>query len=153
MTGVQTCALPICRELGIGITAYGVLSRGLIGGNWKPGASAEELGPFRAHSPRFAGANAEANAAMVERLGQVAAGLGLSPAQAAIAWVAAQGDDIVPVVGARTRVRLAEAVAAMKGALGADGVAAIEAAVPRDAVAGERYAAQQMAMLDSEKTT
>ena len=149
--GIEDAILPTCRELGIGITAYGVLSRGLIGGNWKPGASAEDLGPFRAHSPRFAGANAEANFAMVERLGQVAAGLGLSPAQAAIAWVAAQGDDIVPVVGARTRTRLAEAVAAMQDALGAHAVRAIEAAVPRDAVAGERYAAQQMAMLDSEK--
>ena len=149
--GIEDTILPTCRELGIGITAYGVLSRGLIGGNWKPGASAAELGPFRAHSPRFAGANAEANVALVERLGTVAAGLGLSPAQAAIAWVAAQGDDIVPVVGARTRTRLAEAVAAMQDALGADGVAAIEAAVPRDAVSGERYAAQQMAMLDSER--
>ena len=149
--GIEDTILPTCRELGIGITAYGVLSRGLIGGNWKPGASTAELGPFRAHSPRFAGANAEANVALVERLGTVAAGLGLSPAQAAIAWVAAQGDDIVPVVGARTRTRLAEAVAAMQDALGADGVAAIEAAVPRDAVSGERYAAQQMAMLDSER--
>ena len=149
--GIEDAILPTCRELGIGITAYGVLSRGLIGGNWKPGASAEDLGPFRAHSPRFAGANAEANFAMVERLGRVAADLGLSPAQAAIAWVAAQGDDIVPVVGARTRTRLAEAVAAMQDALGVGDVAAIEAAVPRDAVAGERYAAQQMAMLDSEK--
>ncbi len=149
--GIEDAILPTCRELGIGITAYGVLSRGLIGGNWKPGASAADLGPFRAHSPRFNGPNAEANFAMVERLGRVAADLGLSPAQAAIAWVAAQGDEIVPVVGARTRTRLAEAVAAMQDALGVGDVAAIEAAVPRDAVAGERYAAQQMAMLDSEK--
>ena len=149
--GIEDAILPTCRELGIGVTAYGVLSRGLIGGSWKPGASAEELGPFRAHSPRFNGANAEANTAMVEKLGQVAAGLGLSPAQAAIAWVAAQGDDIVPLVGARTRTRLAEEITAMKDALGKDDLAAIEVAVPRGAVAGERYAAQQMAMLDSEK--
>ena len=150
--GIEDAILPTCRELGIGITAYGVLSRGLIGGNWRPGASAAELGPFRAHSPRFAGANAEANAALIERLGEVSAGLGLSPAQAAIAWVAAQGDDIVPVVGARTRTRLAEAITAMQDMLATDAMAAIEAAVPRDAVAGERYAAQQMAMLDSERT-
>ena len=151
--GIEDEILPTCRELGIGITAYGVLSRGLIGGNWRPGASADELGPFRAHSPRFAGANAEANFALVERLREVAAGLGLSPAQAAIAWVAAQGDDIVPVVGARTLTRLAEAVAAMADALTTEGVAAIEAAVPRGAAAGERYAAPQMAMLDSERRT
>ena len=151
--GIEDEILPTCRELGIGITAYGVLSRGLIGGNWRPGASADELGPFRAHSPRFAGANAEANFALVERLREVATGLGLSPAQAAIAWVAAQGDDIVPVVGARTRTRLAEAVAAMADALTTEGVAAIEAVVPRGAAAGERYAAPQMAMLDSERRT
>ena len=71
--GIEDAILPTCRELGIGITAYGVLSRGLIGGNWRPGASAAELGPFRAHSPRFAGANAEANAALIERLGEVSA--------------------------------------------------------------------------------
>lgn len=149
--GIEDAILPTCRELGIGITAYGVLSRGLIGGNWKPGASADELGPFRAHSPRFAGANAEANFALIEKLREVADGLGLSPAQAAIAWVAAQGADIVPVVGARTRVRLAEAVAAFAVELAPESVAKIEVAVPRGAVAGERYAAQQMNMLDSEK--
>ena len=149
--GIEDAILPTCRELGIGITAYGVLSRGLIGGNWKPGASAAELGPFRAHSPRFNGPNAEANFALIEKLGEISAGLGLSPAQAAIAWVAAQGEDIVPVVGARTRARLAEAIAAMETPLGADAVAAIEQAVPRGAAAGDRYAAPQMAMLDSER--
>ena len=149
--GIEDAVLPTCRELGIGITAYGVLSRGLIGGNWKPGASADELGPFRAHSPRFAGANAEANFALVQKLREVADGLGLSPAQAAIAWVAAQGPDIVPVVGARTHARLAEAVSAIQAELTPEAAAAIEVAVPRGAVAGERYAAPQMAMLDSEK--
>ena len=149
--GIEDAILPTCRELGIGITAYGVLSRGLIGGNWKPGASADELGPFRAHSPRFAGANAEANFALIEKLREVADGLGLSPAQAAIAWVAAQGTDIVPVVGARTHARLAEAVTAIQAELTPEAAAAIEVAVPRGAVAGERYAAPQMAMLDSEK--
>jgi aryl-alcohol dehydrogenase-like predicted oxidoreductase len=148
---IEDAILPTCRELGIGVTAYGVLSRGLIGGNWRPGATADELGPFRAHSPRFNGANAEANFALMERLREVAEGLGLSPAQAAIAWVAAQGSDIVPVVGARTRTRLAEAVTAIEAELSAESAAAIEVAVPRGAVAGERYAAPQMAMLDSEK--
>ncbi len=149
--GIENAILPTCRELGIGITAYGVLSRGLIGGNWKPGSSAAELGPFRSHSPRFAGANAEANFALIERLAKVASGLGLSPAQAAIAWVAAQGTDIVPVVGARTPVRLAEAIEAINAELSGESVHAIETAVPRGSVAGDRYAAPQMAMLDSEQ--
>ena len=149
--GIEDDILPTARELGIGITAYGVLSRGLIGGSWQPGASAADLGPLRAHSPRFAAANAEANFAMVEKLREVATGLGLSPAQAAIAWVAAQGPDIVPVLGSRTRARLAEAVTAISTELSNEAAATIEAAVPRDAVAGDRYAAPMMAMLDSEK--
>ncbi len=149
--GIEDEILPTCRELGIGVTAYGVLSRGLIGGNWRPGASAEELGAFRAHSPRFAGANAEANHDLMAKLGEVAEGLGLSPAQAAIAWVVAQGSDIIPIIGSRTRTRLAEAITAMNTELSRENAAAIEAAVPRGAVAGERYAAPQMAMLDSEK--
>ena len=149
--GIEDEILPTARELGIGITAYGVLSRGLIGGSWKPGADAAELGPLRAHAPRFAAANAEANFALVERLREVASGLGLSPAQAAIAWVAAQGDDIVPVIGSRKPARLAEAVTAINAELPREALAAMEAAVPRDAVAGERYAAPMMAMLDSEK--
>lgn len=149
--GIEDAILPTCRELGIGITAYGVLSRGLIGGSWKPGASAAELGPMRAHSPRFQGANADANFSLVQKLGEVAEGLGISPAQAAIAWVAAQGDDIVPVLGARTRTRLAEAVGAMEVTLDQEALDAIESAAPRGAVAGDRYAAPMMAILDSEK--
>lgn len=149
--GIEDSILPTCRELGIGITAYGVLSRGLIGGSWRPGASAADLGAMRAHSPRFAAANADANFAMVERLRETASAFGLTPAQAAIAWVAAQGQDIVPVVGARTRTRLAEAIVAIETELSSEFVAAIETAVPRDAVAGDRYAAPMMAMLDSER--
>ena len=150
--GIEDAILPTCRELGIGITAYGVLSRGLIGGNWKPGGSASDLGPFRAHSPRFNGSNGEANFAMVERLGEVAKDMGLTPAQAAIAWVVAQGEDIVPIIGARTRSRLADAVAAVGRALSPDDIAAIEAVVPRSGAAGDRYAAPLMALLDSEKS-
>ncbi|MEY2926562.1 MAG: Aldo-keto reductase YhdN, partial [Pseudomonadota bacterium] len=149
--GIEDDILPTCRELGIGVTAYGVLSRGLIGGNWRPGSSAGELGPFRAHSPRFAGANAEANFALIERLGQVAHGFGLSPAQAAIAWVAAQGTDIIPVIGSRTRARLAEAIEAINAVLSSEFASTIESVVPRGAVSGDRYAAPMMAMLDSEK--
>lgn len=149
--GIEANILPTCRELGIGITAYGVLSRGLIGGSWKPGASASELGAARAHSPRFNGPNAEANFALVEKLEQVGQKLGLSSAQLAIAWVAAQGDDIVPVVGSRTRKRLSEAVDAMSASLSLDDIATIEEVAPPGAVAGDRYAAPMMAMLDSER--
>lgn len=149
--GIEDEILPTCRELGIAVTAYGVLSRGLIGGNWKPGASAEELGPFRQHSPRFAGANAEANFALVQKLNEVAQEIGFSAAQAAIAWVSAQGADVVPIVGARTRTRLAEAIAAFETTLSPEEIALIENVVPRGAAAGERYAAPMMAMLDSER--
>ena len=149
--GIEDDILPTCRELGIGITAYGVLSRGLIGGSWRPGASAEELGPMRMHSPRFNGPNGEANFALVEKLQRVATTVGLSTAQTAIAWVAAQGDDIVALVGSRTRKRLAEAIEAMNATLSSEDLANIEAAVPRGAVAGDRYAAPMMAMLDSER--
>ena len=149
--GIEDDILPTCRELGIAITAYGVLSRGLIGGSWKPGATAAELGAMRAHSPRFQGENAESNFALMQKLELAASELGLSPSQAAIAWVAAQGEDIVPVLGARTRTRLAEAIAAMDAELDAAGAGKIEAAVPRGSVAGDRYAAPMMKMLDSEQ--
>ena len=141
--------LPTCRELGIGVTAYDVLSRGLISGHWRKGST----GPtdFRTHSPRFQGANVDANLALVEALRQVAAAKGISVAQAAIAWVAARGNDIVPLVGARSRERLGEALGALSVPLSASDLAAIERAVPKDAAAGERYPASQMGNLDSER--
>jgi aryl-alcohol dehydrogenase-like predicted oxidoreductase len=147
--GIEAAILPAARELGIGITAYGVLSRGLISGHWKPGAAA--AGDFRAYLPRYQGANAEANVALVEALRRVAEARGLTPAQAAIAWVAAQGPDIVPLVGARRRDRLTEALGAMDARLGPDDLAAIEVAMPKDAAAGLRYPEEQMAHLDSER--
>jgi aryl-alcohol dehydrogenase-like predicted oxidoreductase len=147
--GIEDAILPTARELGIGITAYGVLSRGLIGGYWTPGAAS--AGDFRAILPRFQGANAAANLGLVEALRKVADARGLSVAQTAIAWVAAQGPDIVPLVGARRRDRLAEALGALQVRLGPDDLAAIEATVPEDAVAGTRYPEAQMAHLDSER--
>ncbi len=147
--GVETAILPATRELGVGITAYGVLSRGLISGHWQKGALAP--GDFRAHSPRFQGANADANLALVDALRKVADGKGASVAQVAIAWVAAQGKHIVPVIGARRRDRLAEALGALTVALSPQDLAAIERAVPRGAASGERYPAPAMADLDSEK--
>jgi pyridoxine 4-dehydrogenase len=147
--GPEDKILPAARELGVSITAYGVLSRGLISGSWDRSKAGE--GDWRSHSPRFQGANLDANLALVDALKVVADAKGASVAQVAIAWVAAQGDDIVPVIGARRRDRLAEALGAGDLALGADDLAAIERAVPKGAAAGDRYATAQMAMLDSEK--
>ncbi|WP_374575767.1 aldo/keto reductase [Phenylobacterium sp.] len=147
--GIEDEILPTCRELGIAITAYGVLSRGLISGHWTRGQAG--AGDFRAMSPRFQGENLERNLALAEALGAVAKARGVSTAQAAIAWVAAQGSDIIPLVGSRRRDQLSEALGALDVALSAEDLAAIEAAVPRGSAAGERYIAAQMAMLDSEK--
>lgn len=146
--GIEDDILPTCRELGIGITAYGVLSRGLISGHWQRDAAS--AGDFRAGSPRFQAENVAHNLALVDALREVAADKGVSVAQIAIAWVAAQGDDIVPLVGARRRDRLAEALGATLIALNQLDLAAIERAVPKGAAAGERYASSQMAHLDSE---
>ncbi|MET0225677.1 MAG: aldo/keto reductase [Dokdonella sp.] len=150
--GIEAAILPTCRELGIGITAYGVLSRGLISGHWSAERSAATQ-DFRALSPRFNGDNLEHNLALVDALRTVAQRKGVSVAQVAIAWVAAQGDDIVPLVGARRRERLAEALAALDVGFDAADLAAIEQAVPAGAAAGDRYPAMQMAHLDSEKET
>ncbi|MGT2474286.1 aldo/keto reductase [Paraburkholderia terrae] len=147
--GIEDEILPTLRELGIGVTAYGVLSRGLISGHWQKDSAGK--GDFRAMSPRFQGENAERNLALVDALRKVADSKGVSVAQIAIAWVAAQGDDIVPLVGARRRERLTEALGALDVKLDAQELAAIEKAVPKGAAAGERYAAAQMAHLDSEK--
>jgi aryl-alcohol dehydrogenase-like predicted oxidoreductase len=146
--GIEGGILQACRELGIGITAYGVLSRGLISGHFQAPAGA---GDFRGHSPRFQGENLARNLTLVEALRAVAAAKGVSVAQIAIAWVLSRGGDIVPLVGARRRDRLAEALGALDVALTQDDLAAIEHAVPPGAAAGERYAPAQMAMLDSER--
>lgn len=146
--GIEEAILPTCRDLGIGITAYGVLSRGLISGNWtQPTAKSD----FRAHSPRFQGENADHNLALAKALGEVATQKGITTAQAAIGWVLAKGDDIVPLIGARRRDRLTESLGALDFTLSDADIAAIEAAVPKDSAAGTRYAEAQMAHLDSEK--
>jgi aryl-alcohol dehydrogenase-like predicted oxidoreductase len=142
--------LPAARELGVGITAYGVLSRGLISGHWSKARAGEP--DFRGqNSPRFQGANLDANLALVERVRAIADALGVSVAQVAIAWVMAQGTDIVPLVGARSRLRLEEALGAQAVTLSAQDLARLAQAVPPDAVAGTRYNAYQMAHLDSER--
>src|ERR1700730_16225341 len=141
--GIEDEILPAARELGIGITAYGVLSRGLISGHWSKARAGER--DFRAISPRFQGANLDRNLALVEQLRAVAERIGTSVAQVAIAWVAAQGDDIVPLVGARKRERLNEALGAVSVKLSAENLMALTEAVPKGAAAGERYAAAQLA--------
>jgi len=147
--GIEDRILPTTRELGIGVTAYGVLARGLISGHWTKDRA---LGrDFRAAGPRFQGENLDHNLGLAEAIGKVAAEKGVTTAQAAIAWVASRGDDIVPLVGARRRDRLAEALGALEVTLTADDLAAIEAAAPKGAAAGARYPDQQMAHLDSEK--
>ncbi|MEO3799990.1 aldo/keto reductase [Nonomuraea sp. B1E8] len=143
---VEAEVLPALRELGIGLTAYGVLSRGLISGHWSTDRVAGP-GDLRGFSPRFSGENVEHNLALVEALRRVAEAKGCTVAQLAIAWVAAQGEDIVPLVGARTRARLSEALPAMDLTLTADDLAAIEKAVPRDAARGDRYPSAFMAGL------
>jgi aryl-alcohol dehydrogenase-like predicted oxidoreductase len=147
---IEDAILPAVRELGIAVTAYGVLSRGLISGHWQKGGAAAGR-DFRTHSPRFQAENIDANLALVEALRKVADAKDISVAQAAIAWVSAQGADIVPLIGARRRDRLAEALGAMGVTLNPQDVAAIERAVPKGAAAGSRYAAAAMADLDSEK--
>ncbi|MGW3520416.1 aldo/keto reductase [Streptomyces hydrogenans] len=147
--GIEEKILPVARELGIGVTAYGVLSRGLISGHFTRDRALTP-GDFRGMSPRFQGENLHRNLDLVDRLRAVAETKGVSVAQTAIAWVLAQGDDIVPLVGARTRTRLTEALGALDVPLDAADLAAIEEAVPAGAAAGERYPAAQMAHLDSE---
>lgn len=147
--GIEDEILPTVRELGIGITAYGVLSRGLLSGNWQQNSVVKT--DFRAHSPRFQGANAEKNIALAAALERVAKQRGITASQAAIAWVAAQGSDIMPIVGARKQTQLAESLAALDKALTPDDLSALEAAVPKGSAAGGRYAEAQMAHLDSER--
>jgi len=142
----ETSIFPVLDELGIGVTAYGVLSRGLLSGS-KP------TGPkdFRQYLPRFTGENLERNRRLVETIRQLAAEKGATPAQLAIAWVLAQKESIVPVLGARTRAQLAETLGALELSLCGEDLARIGEAVPAGAVAGTRYDAHQMRMLDSER--
>ena len=147
--GIEADILPTCRELGIGITAYGVLSRGLISGHWSKDRGGEQ--DFRAISPRFQGSNLDANLKLADTLKVIAQEKGVTAAQLAIAWVLARGEDIVPLVGARTRERLHESLGALDIMLTAEELARIEQAIPANAAAGERYPAAQLAHMDSEK--
>jgi aryl-alcohol dehydrogenase-like predicted oxidoreductase len=147
---IENEILPTTRELGIGITAYGVLSRGLISGHWSKDR-ATVANDFRSRSPRFSRENLDRNLELADALAHVAESQGATAAQAAIAWVLGRGDDIVALVGARRRDRLAEALGALALEMGEDDLATIERAVPADQAAGDRYDARGMATLDSER--
>ena len=147
--GIESDILKTCRELGIGITAYGVLARGLISGHWsKDRSSAQD---FRQMTPRFQGSNLDTNLTLVDQLRAIADEIGASPAQVAIAWVAAQGNDIVPLVGARRRERLTEALGALELTLTAAQLATLAKAFPPGVGAGARYPEAQLVHMDSEK--
>ncbi|MDI5968037.1 aldo/keto reductase [Streptomyces sp. SL13] len=148
--GIEDDILPTARELGVGVTAYGVLARGLLSGHWTRDRDLTP-GDFRGMSPRFTGDNLERNLGLVDALREVADAKGASVAQTAIAWVLSRGEDIVPLIGARSRTRLDEALGALDVTLEPQDLAAIERAVPPGAAAGERYPAAQMHHLDSEK--
>ena len=150
--GIEDEILPTCRELGVGITAYGVLSRGLLSGHWSAQRTGT-AGSFRQTAPRFTGENLEQNLALVEVLRGVADAKDTTVAHLAIAWVLSRGEDVVPLVGARQRDQLVEALGALEVDLSTEDLEAIERAVPRGAAAGDRYHAPQMASLDSEQGT
>jgi aryl-alcohol dehydrogenase-like predicted oxidoreductase len=145
--GIEAEILPVLRELGISVTAYGILSRGLL--NRETARLAE--GDPRARFPRFQGGNLERNLELLDALEKIADQRGVSAAQLAIAWVAAQGGDIIPLIGTKRRTRLAEALAALDLRLTPAELDAIGAAVPDGQVAGTRYDAPQMSALDSER--
>jgi aryl-alcohol dehydrogenase-like predicted oxidoreductase len=148
--GIEQEILPTTRELGIGVTAYGVLSRGLISGHWTRDRQTTS-NDFRSRSPRFSRENLDRNLELAEALTHVAEAKGATAAQAAIAWVLSRGADIVPLIGARRRDRLQEALGALDLHLAGEDLHTIEAAVPADRAAGDRYDPRQMAMLDSEQ--
>lgn len=144
--GPETDIFPVLEELGIGVTAYGVLSRGLLSGSAPSGP-----GDFRSSLPRFRGENLAQNQRIVEELRKIALEKGMIPSQLAIAWVLAKGSSIVPIIGARKRTQLTESLGALRFQLSADDLARIEKAIPAAAVAGTRYDEHQMKMLDSER--
>ena len=145
--GIEKKILPAVRELGIGVTAYGILSRGLLSSDTARLAA----GDPRVRFPRFRAENHVRNLELLAALEAIANAKEVTAAQLAIAWVASRGDDIIPLIGTKRRDRLAEALKALDLTLSTDELAAIEAAVPADAVAGERYDTAQAALLDSER--
>ena len=144
--GPEQSIFPALQEWGIGVTAYGVLSRGLLSGSVPSGFK-----DLRAHLPRFTGENLNRNRRLVETLTSMATERGATPSQLAIAWVLAKGRNIVPVIGARKRSQLEESLGALRIQLSAADLAHMEKAIPASEVAGTRYGEEEIAMLDSER--
>jgi aryl-alcohol dehydrogenase-like predicted oxidoreductase len=147
---IETDILPTARQHGISVVAYGIFSRGLLTGSALSRESATH-GDIRGHFPRFQAANAEKNARLISRLREIAAEHEIGVAQLATAWVLSRGDDVIPLAGVRNREQLAEALEALKVSLSAEAHAALEREIPARSVAGDRYAPEQMAALDSER--
>jgi aryl-alcohol dehydrogenase-like predicted oxidoreductase len=148
--GIENEILPVCRELGIAITAYGILSRGLLSSDFSPDRHGQP-GDIRGQLPRFQGENAQRNAALVDQLRAIAQDKQATVQQLAIAWVHSRGDDVIPLIGARRRDQLSEALAGLGLSLTDEDLERIEASVPAGAAAGGRYGDAQMADLDSER--
>lgn len=142
----EASIFPALKELGISATLYGVLSRGLLTGS-KPAGP----GDFRAYLPRFAGDDGARNQEAVAAIRRFAEERGMTSAQLLIAWSLAKHPAFVPVVGARTRAQLADALGALERPLSNADVGALERLVPPSAISGTRYAAEQMKHLDSER--
>jgi len=139
--------LPTCRELGIGFVPFSPLGRGVLSGTLTSTAGLGDA-DFRAHNPRFQGANFDHNLELVARLTEVAKRKGCTPAQLALAWVLAQGEDVVPIPGTKRRRWLEENVGALSVDLTPDDIAAIEAITPPGAAAGDRYRPEEMARVN-----
>jgi len=148
--GMETQILPTVRELGMSVTAYGVYSRGLLTGS-VPSKESTARGDIRGHFPRFQGENLAKNQEMILKLQTIARQKGVGVAQLALGWILTKGNEIIPLVGARTRVQLNEALETLSLSFSASDVAALENAIPAESVAGERYAVEQMRTLDSER--
>ncbi len=146
--GIETETLPVLRELGIALVAYGVLAGGLISDRAE--AAKNAASEIRARKPRFSAENFPKNATLVEALKAVAREKGATAQQLAFAWVKSRGDDVVPLIGARRRDQLAEALGALDLKLTPADLARIEQAVPASAVAGTRYLPAVLAHMDSE---
>ena len=143
---IEAETLPTLRELGVAVVAYGVLSRGLIGG---PAKGYGAPGDMRAmFCPRFQGENLAKNLKLVDALARIAEEKGATVAQLAIAWVLARGEDIIPLIGAKTRSRLSESLGALELRLTPEDLSRIEQAVPIGSIAGDRYDKHGMAMID-----
>jgi len=148
--GIEKAILPTLRELSISVTAYGVLSRGLLSGQVPDSGAKNDIRIAR--MPRFQAENLQRNLKLVSALQSIATQKSATAAQLAIAWVCSRGADIVPLIGARKPAQLTESLGALALKLDAGDMARIEAAVPQDQVAGTRYDAMQMSHLDSEKS-